>query len=62
MHDGKRTHHGFRGIEQEQQDANSSEVPPQWYHPIAVQRPMPDREVGGLVSALTRQMMAADAR
>jgi len=35
---------------------------PRTYHPIAVQRPMPDREVGGLVSALTRQMMAADAR
>jgi len=31
-------------------------------HPIAVQRPMPDREVGGMVSALTRQMMATDAR
>jgi hypothetical protein len=52
------THHGFR--------ADRTRTTGREFlggsHPIAVQRPMPDREVGGLVAALTRQLMAADAR
>jgi hypothetical protein len=52
------TRHGFRG----RSNKNTGREFLGGSHPIAVQRPMPDREVGSMVSALTRQMMATDAR